>query len=144
MNVLKYNSWVVWGACSVKDEGLDTLVYSEKGIVMKRIVALLVMIVLAIGVSSGVSAEGTGTRIITDCYGAQVEIPNEINKVVVTSPAAVAFMTAMGLDNKIVGTHGAVLNHFWIYVFSDQFEGMPMYGKKPNEVNHGAVCDQRR
>ena len=121
--------------CTIDDSFeriIDTLDNSEKGIVMKRIVALLVMIVLAIGVSSGVSAEGTGTRIITDCYGAQVEIPNEINKVVVTSPAAVAFMTAMGLDNKIVGTHGAVLNHFWIYVFSDQFEGMPMYGKKPN------------
>ena len=79
-----------------------------------------------------VSAEKAETRIVTDCYGAQVEIPSEINKVVVTSPAAVAFMTAMGLDGKIVGTHGAVLNHFWIYVFSDQFEGMPMYGKKPN------------
>lgn len=116
----------------VNDEEHGALENSEKGIVMKRIIALFVMIILSLVVFSNVSAEGTTTRFITDCYGAQVEIPNEINKVVVTSPAAVAFMTAMGLDDKIVGTHGAVLNHFWIYVFSDQFEGMPMYGKKPN------------
>ena len=100
---------------------------------MKKIIALTITFILTIGIFATCAiAEEDTTKIITDCYGAQVEIPKEINKVVVTSPSAVAFMTAMGLDDKIVGTHGAVLNHFWIYEFSDQFEGMPMYGKKPN------------
>ncbi len=100
---------------------------------MKKTVILLLVISLVIGVLFGfASSEEKGTHAITDCSGAQVEIPYEINRVVVTSPAAVAFMTAMGVEDKIVGTHGSVLNHFWIYVFSDHFEGLQLFGKKPN------------
>ncbi len=101
---------------------------------MKKYIALIASLLLTAGIFavSGF-AEESATKIITDCYGAQVEIPKEIRKVVVTSPSAVAFMTAMGLDDRIVGTHGAVLNHFWIYEFSDHItKDMPMYGKKPN------------
>lgn len=46
----------------------------------------------------------TATKKIVDCSGTEVEIPTDINKVVVTNPSAVAFMNAMGLDDKIVGT----------------------------------------
>ena len=101
---------------------------------MKKIISLIITLILILAIFADCSAaEETTTKIITDCYGAQVEIPKEINKVVVTSPSAVAFMTAMGLDDKIVGTHGAVLNHFWIYEFSNYVtKEMPMYGKKPN------------
>ena len=101
---------------------------------MKKLGVFLLVIALAISMVAGLAvAEETQTRIITDCYGAQVEVPTEINRVVVTSPAAVSFMTAMGVDDKIVGTHGSVLNHFWIYEFSDSINmEMTQFGKKPN------------
>lgn len=101
---------------------------------MKKTLILILALVLLVAVTTtGYASENqNGAKIITDCAGALVEIPSDIQKVVVTSPAAVAFMRAMGLDGKIVGTHGSVLNHFWIYEFSDQFEGMALYGKNPN------------
>ena len=39
------------------------------------------------------------TKKIIDCSGTEVEIPTNIDKVVVTNPSAVAFMNAMGLDS---------------------------------------------
>ena len=101
---------------------------------MNKFITLIIPFILTLCVFTACRpAEEATTKTITDCYGAQVEIPKNINKVVVTSPSAAAFMTAMGLDNKIVGAHGSILNHFWIYEFSDYFtKEMPMYGKKPN------------
>lgn len=41
-------------------------------------------------------------------------------------------MNAMGLDNKIVGTHGSILNHSWVYVFDEGFKDVVLFGKNPN------------
>ena len=94
---------------------------------------LFLMLILISGVFVGLSyADESRTNIVTDCAGAQVEVPKEIHRVVVTSPSAVAFMIAMNLGDKLVGTHGSVLNQSWAYIFYEDFYGMPMYGKKPN------------
>ena len=36
------------------------------------------------------------------------------------------------LDNKIVGTHGSILNHSWVYVFDEGFKDVALFGKNPN------------
>lgn len=88
--------------------------------------------------SSEVSSDSTEqsasafTKKIVDCSGTEVEIPNDIDKVVVTNPSAVAFMTAMDLDDLLVGTHGSILNHSWAHVFYKGFDNMALFGKNPN------------
>jgi len=100
---------------------------------MKRSILVLLAAALSLSLLTGCGAKKTSeTQTIRDCSGAEVEIPLEPSKVVVTTPAAVAFMTAMNLDDKLVGTHGSILNHSWVYEFSDKFNGMALYGKKPN------------
>ena len=100
---------------------------------MKKVMVLFVALVLAMGLLVGCGANSqSATKTITDCSGTQVEIPSDPSKVVVTSPAAVAFMEAMGLSDKIVGTHGSILNHSWVYVFDERFNDVALYGKNPN------------
>ncbi len=117
-----YNEIVYKISKYVKDGGLG----------MKKII-LLLTVIMSIFVFAGCSAKKkTESREITDCSGTKVTIPQEINRVVVTNPAAVAFMSAMGLSDKIVGTHGSILNHSWVYVFDKHFNDVALYGKNPN------------
>ena len=100
---------------------------------MRRIVSYLLTMILVLSVFSGCMVnKKSGTKTITDCSGAQVEVPTNPSRVVVTSPAAVSFMNAMGLDNKIVGTHGSILNQSWVYVFDEYYSSVDLYGKNPN------------
>ncbi len=99
---------------------------------MKRVL-LILSFVFMLGLLSGCgTSEKANTKIITDCSGTQVEIPSNPSKVVVTSPSAVSFMNAMGLDDKIIGTHGSILNHSWVYVFDESFKDVALFGKNPN------------
>lgn len=77
-------------------------------------------------------ADTAATKKIIDCSGTEVEIPTKLDKVVVTNPSAVAFMNAMGLDDKIIGTHGSILNQSWVYVFDEGFNNVALFGKNPN------------
>lgn len=101
---------------------------------MKKYLALLITSIMILGLFNGCGArkEPTSAKTVVDCSGAEVVIPEEINKVVVTSPSAVAFMTAMGLADKLVGTHGSILNHSWAHVFYKGFDNMALFGKNPN------------
>lgn len=100
---------------------------------MKKTPLLLVVLMLVTGLLAGCGAsDKPKMKTITDCSGTQVEIPSEPTKVVVTNPAAVAFMNAMGLDSKIVGTHGSILNQSWVYVFDNGFKDVALFGKNPN------------
>lgn len=100
---------------------------------MRRVISLLLALILVAGILPGCSLnKESSKKTITDCSGAQVEIPNDPSRVVVTSPAAVSFMNAMGLDSKIIGTHGSILNQSWVYVFDDHFNDVALYGKNPN------------
>ncbi len=99
---------------------------------MKKL-SLVIIIALVLGMLTGCGAEmNSGNKVITDCSGAQVEIPAEVNRVVVTNPSACAYLTAMGLSDKIVGTHGSILNHSWVYVFDERFKDVALFGKNPN------------
>lgn len=104
---------------------------------MKRIISSIVTAALVFGsmTGCGVTSKNTNeptTKKIVDCSGTEVEIPTNLDKIVVTNPSAVAFMTAMDLEDKLVGTHGAILNHSWAHVFSDRYSDMALYGKNPN------------
>ena len=100
---------------------------------MKRFTFLLGILTFMMCMFAGCAANKESVKkVITDCGGAQVEIPSEINKVVVTNPSACAFMTAMGLSDKIVGTHGSILNQSWVYVFDERFTEVALFGKNPN------------
>ena len=100
---------------------------------MRKVASLLLALILVMGIFTGCKInKDPETKTITDCSGTQVEIPYNPSRVVVTSPAAVSFMNAMGLDNKIVGTHGSILNQSWVYVFDDYFNNVALFGKNPN------------
>ncbi len=92
-------------------------------------------------VGCGKKAEAE-TITITDCSGAQVTIPKNIEKVIATPPACVEFMVAMGQADKLVGTHGSVLGQSWAPLFYEGFSDMPLYGYKPTaEEIYAAEAD---
>jgi len=73
---------------------------------------------------------------VVDCSGRNVEVPADIDKIVCTSPSAVAFLVAMGEEENIVGAHGSTLGHSWAPVFYDGFREeagkVTLFGKNPN------------
>ena len=76
---------------------------------MKKLCILFLFVTLMLGILAGcANNEKTTTKKIVDCSGTEVEIPTKIEKMVVTSPSAVAFMSAMNLEDKLVGTHGSI------------------------------------
>ena len=99
---------------------------------MKRVYVLIVTMAMLLGLLTGCSTNSMNVKTITDCSGAEVAIHGSIEKVVCTVPAGVAFMVAMGQEEKLIGTHGSVLNHSWAPLFYEGFNGMDLYGKKPN------------
>ena len=72
-----------------------------------------------------------GLKNIVDCSGAEVEIPVEINRVISVNQPFCGFMTAMGIPDKLIGSHGSVLHHSWAPVFYDGFSEMTLYGYEP-------------
>ena len=86
-------------------------------------------------VDSNMNDEGvssaTGTHIVTDMSGAEVEISSEINRVISVNQAFCGFMTAMGIPDKLIGSHGSVLNHSWSPIFYEGFSNMDRYGYQP-------------
>ena len=109
---------------------------------MKKISTLIMSLVLlcglltACGTKSTESTNETGSKIISDCAGVEVEIPENVNKVVCTSASAVPFLLGMGVEDKIVGAHGSTLGHSWASVFYDGFKEeagkVALFGKNPN------------
>ncbi len=105
---------------------------------MKRVFAIILMLALSIGTLSGcvtVTIEND-SRVVTDCSGAQVEVPKKIERVVCTSASAVPFLLGMGVEDKIVGAHGSTLGQSWASVFYDGFKEeagkVSLFGKNPN------------
>lgn len=109
---------------------------------MKRISSLIVafglMCGLFVGCGSNSPKENSkkNDRIVTDCAGVEVEIPESIDKIVCTSASAVPFLLGMGVEDKIVGAHGSTLGHSWAAVFYDGFKEevgkVALFGKNPN------------
>lgn len=109
---------------------------------MKRFVSLMVALLLicdllvGCGSNSSENANKKDSRTITDCAGVEVEIPENINKIVCTSASAVPFLLGMGVEDKIVGAHGSTLGHSWAAVFYEGFKEeagkVALYGKNPN------------
>lgn len=109
---------------------------------MKKILMLMVTFALVCGLLSGCTSDSTNNngesniRVITDCAGAEVEIPENIEKVVCTSASGVPFLLGMGVEDKIVGAHGSTLGQSWASVFYEGFKEeagkVALYGKNPN------------
>ena len=94
------------------------------------VIFIFLYVVSAFLLESYSSAEGT-VRIITDCSGARVEIPEEVGRVVSTNNAFCAFMTAMGLHDRLIGAHGSFILHSWTRVFIDDVNRLMMFGYEP-------------
>ena len=109
---------------------------------MRRISSLIVALALICGLLIGCGSDSVeisdknSTRTITDCAGVEVEIPENVGKVVCTSASAVPFLLGMGVEDKIVGAHGSTLGHSWAAVFYDGFNEdagkVSLFGKNPN------------
>ena len=74
---------------------------------MKKLVMLAAVLLLICGQLTGCGSAPTesSSRIITDCAGVEVEIPEKIERVVCISASAVPFLVGMGVEDKIVGAH---------------------------------------
>lgn len=105
---------------------------------MKKVSMLITMAIILcglFGISSSALAENA-SRTITDCAGAEVEIPERIERVVCTSASAVPFLLGMGVEDTIVGAHGSTLGQSWASVFYEGFKEeagkVALFGKNPN------------
>lgn len=105
---------------------------------MKKTVISLLIVSMILGLVTGCETKdnGSSTRLVIDCSGVEVEIPNEINRVVCTSASAVPFILGMNAQDKIVGAHGSTLGHSWASVFYDGFKEeagkVTLFSKNPN------------
>lgn len=105
---------------------------------MKKLVILFLTLTIACGLltSCSTGASKNSSRRITDCAGAEVEIPENVERVVCTSASAVPFLLGMGVEDKIIGAHGSTLGHSWASVFYDGFKEdagkVALFGKNPN------------
>ena len=109
---------------------------------MKKSSALIMILVLICGLLIGCgskpaeSANSGAGRVITDCAGIEVEIPDNVDRVVCTSASAVPFLLGMGVEDTIVGAHGSTLGQSWASVFYDGFKEeagkVALFGKNPN------------
>lgn len=105
---------------------------------MKNWAAILMAVVISLGMFTGCGSTATdsNTRVITDCSGTDVEIPQNVERIVCTSASAVPFLLGMGVEDKIIGAHGSTLGHSWAAVFYDGFKEeagkVTLFGKNPN------------
>ena len=99
---------------------------------MKKFFAFFVFLytISAFLLGSNSSAEDTA-HIITDCSGANVELPSDVKRIVSTNNAFCAFMTAMGLQDRLIGAHGSFILHSWTNVFIDDVNRLMMFGYEP-------------
>ena len=109
---------------------------------MKKFSALIMTLALMCGLLTGCGSKpgettdnGAG-KVITDCAGVEVEIPEKIDRVVCTSASAVPFLLGMGVEDTIVGAHGSTLGQSWASVFYEGFKEeagkVALFGKNPN------------
>lgn len=116
----------------------------KKCINKKRIflVSLLMIMTSVCGLTGCGKKSQNDTRIITDCSGAQVEIPKEIKTVIAPNQPFCAFMIAMGQGDKLIGSHGSVIGHSWAPYFKEDILEVEMYGYKPEaETLYAANAD---
>ena len=109
---------------------------------MKKLSIFVMTLALMCGLLAGCgskpaeSANSDAGRVITDCAGVEVEIPDNVDRVVCTSASAVPFLLGMGVEDKIVGAHGSTLGQSWASVFYDGFKEeagkVALFGKNPN------------
>ncbi|MBO7451035.1 MAG: ABC transporter substrate-binding protein [Clostridiales bacterium] len=105
---------------------------------MRKITSLLLISILILGMFTGCKL--SKTRVVTDCSGTKVEIPDNPRKVVVTSPGACAFMYAMGLGDRVTGFYKLSLVNYYAhyahgdyeYISSAKFDDIDRYEMNPN------------
>lgn len=102
----------------------------------KRIIGLFLTInsIIAIATLTACnSKKNDGTITFVDCSGVEITMNKEVNKVIVTDQSCVAFLTAMGFDNKIIGVHKSMLIDKWSPIFiGDEMAHMSKYGYQPS------------
>ena len=83
------------------------------------VIFIFLYVVSAFLLESESSAEGTS------------HITANVRRVVSTSNSFCAFMTAMGLHDRLIGAHGSFILHSWTRVFIDDVNRLVMFGYEP-------------
>ena len=110
---------------------------------MKKFTTILLSLCVLFALTGCVQAgDESNTKTVTDCAGVEVKVPEKIEKVISVNQSFCAFMTAMGIADKLIGAHGSVLYHSWSPVFYEGFSTMQRYGYQPSaEAIYAAGAD---
>ena len=102
---------------------------------MKRIIALLLLVVVCLGVFAGCGTGGTGSQnnhIITDSTGRQVEVPKNVESIVCVGVGALRYTCYVGAADLVVGVEDyetkATLSRLYNHVNFDKFKDLPVIG----------------
>lgn len=100
---------------------------------MKRLTLVLaiIMIFSSFSLTGCRKNDKSDTMIIKDCSGAEVEISKNINKIIAPNQPFCEFLIAMGLGDKLIGSHGSVIGHSWASHFKEDILSVELYGYKP-------------
>ena len=117
----------------------------EEVLHMKKIVSLLLAIVLVLGLAAcGKPADNTPannsgdaaqTRIITDMYGREVEIPAKVEKIICTGSNALRMVTYLQGTDLLCGVESGdqayekSTKRDYAHVFYNEFKDLPVIGK---------------
>ena len=82
---------------------------------MKKL--LIALFALGLSLTCASCGHNDGKTLIIDSVGDKVYIPEEINRVAITTEPAVDFMVAFGLADKIAGAYKSVFNNPWLKEF---------------------------
>ena len=99
---------------------------------MKKLISIVLMVMLLCACCVSF-AEGD-TRVFTDALGREVEIPQNVDRIVCAGVGALRYVCYMGAQDTVVGVEEheteAVIQRLYTYVNHDQFSNLPVIGMK--------------
>ena len=102
---------------------------------MKKVIALILVIVTCIGLLAGCSTGRGNTqnsRTITDGAGRQVEVPETVESIVCVGVGALRYTCYVGAANLVIGVEDyettAAMSRLYNYVNYDKFKDLPVIG----------------
>ena len=99
---------------------------------MKKLISIVLMVMLLCACCVSF-AEGD-TRVFTDALGREVEIPQNVDRIVCAGVGALRYVCYMGAQDTVVGVEEheteAVIQRLYTYVNHDQFSSLPVIGMK--------------
>ena len=126
---------------------------------MRRFVALLLALLALTALSAcgatpaeesdstqtAVDADSGAVRTIVDCYGREVEIPEEVDTVVCTGSGALRMVCYLQCADKLIGVEDTDKNYHtstlrdYAHVYDETLQGLPSIGKGGGTANTAYV-----